>query len=126
MSTSEDEYDTQLGGAIKLSAEDCAKIDALGSDASLQPRTMRVTHIDVELETPQTSIHSGVEKFATSPPVTSPFQRYRPGGRLSVTDLVAPAWQVYWNKFVLRALFTRTLGVKFSSNMGFNNTGQKG
>jgi hypothetical protein len=97
MSTSEDEYDAQVGGAIgELSAEDCAKIDALCVGMSVvvpsNTRCEPPTHLDVELETPQTSTWK--EMTAIRLPVTTPFQRYRPRGRLSVTDLVAPAWQV--------------------------------
>ena len=134
MSASEDEYDAHLGGAIKLSAEDCANIDALCSTASLGSRTAhqsiasgdehvaqlngaiklpddyakidelcsnasfgsvtpRTTHIPVELETP---ICPDTKHSTTRLPVTSPFQSYRSWGRLSVTDLVAPTWQVYF------------------------------
>ena len=126
MSTSEDEYDNQLGGAIKLSEEDCAKLDEQSSNI-LEPRTTRrepVTHINLELETPETPIQPSVENIVTSLPVTSPFQRYRQRGRLSVTDLVAPAWQVYSN-IALGVPFTGRLGVKFNLNTGSNSNGQK-
>ncbi|KAF8522852.1 exonuclease V a 5' deoxyribonuclease-domain-containing protein [Gautieria morchelliformis] len=84
MSTSEDEYDAQVGGAIgELSAEDCAKIDALSVDVSVAPSNTLCKppkHLDVELEVPQTS--KCEEMTTIRLPVTTPFQRYRPMGRL--------------------------------------------
>jgi hypothetical protein len=96
MCPSEDEYDAQLGGAIELSEEDGANLDALSAHALLvdspEPCNGPVTHINVALEIPQAPMRPAMDIFKAK--LTSPFDRYRHQGRLSVTDLVAPAWQV--------------------------------
>lgn len=93
MSTSEDEYDAQLG-AIEISEEDGAKLDAQSAQALMQTKPCHgpVTYINVALETPQVPMRARMQKLNMN--LASPFERYRPNGRLSVTDLVAPTWQV--------------------------------
>lgn len=121
MCISEDEYDRQLGGAIELSTEDGAKLDALSTtDFGLHEP---IPHINVEWETPQTSKTPRVEPFKANS--TSPFKRYRQRGYLSVTDLVAPTWQVSSDYLFRIVCLTRVSGAKFNSNMGFSSTGQE-
>ncbi|GJJ13174.1 hypothetical protein Clacol_007425 [Clathrus columnatus] len=79
MSDSED-YDSACGGPIILTKEDIDKLDALSS--SSYPTTP---------DTMSTSVLRTVSNAIKS---TSPFQRFRPNGRLSVTDLVSPTWSV--------------------------------
>jgi len=99
MSASDDEYDTQAGGAIELTEEDCAMIDALSAgdipDASYSGK---VAHIDVAIDkvkTPRgnmTPDNGGPNLQNEKRRRESPYELHRRRGHLSVTDLVAPTW----------------------------------
>ncbi|KAF8588910.1 hypothetical protein K439DRAFT_515186 [Ramaria rubella] len=97
MSASEDEYDVQAGGAIELSAEDCAKIDAssaggIGHHVTTTQPVLHINHVTED---------AGIRRTTKSPIIKipnheakkiSPFKRFRPSGHLSVTDLISPSW----------------------------------
>ena len=96
MTTSDDEYEAQAGGAIVLTEEDCAVMDALSTShvqLSAAP-SGGVPHINVVVDTGKpgqpNADAQGLEGCKKEP--ESPYARYRRSGRLSVTDLVAPTW----------------------------------
>lgn len=100
MSDSED-YDSVCGGPIILTEEECAEIDAL-STLHCQVPTTSVTDLSSNPTVSEESMPPLISSAALNGLKTlSPFRRFRPNGRLSVTDLVAPTWCV-----LLSFLFT--------------------
>lgn len=92
MSDSED-YDSVCGGPITLTEEECAEIDALS--ALYCPPTTLGTDLSSNPTVSEESMPPSISPAALNGLKTlSPFKRFRPNGRLSVTDLVAPTWCV--------------------------------
>jgi len=99
MSTSEDEYDAQLGGPVELTQEDCDRIDAICAAHAQPSSVVARRHIEISIEEEAHKSPSNPEKESPNPDAKSAPLKYSPyklfrrtRGRLSVTDIVGPSW----------------------------------
>lgn len=123
--------DTDEYAAFTLSEfteEDFSQIDAavaLGNPSVPRPGGGDPS-IAIELEDFSTRTASAADIGKVRNEGLSPFQRYRPGKVLSVTDLVSPAWYIFIqsSRLPIGAESLLHKGVNFSSITAFVKSGQ--